>query len=229
MADTDYDSARLAAAIDHTLLKPEAGAADIDRICEEAREHGFAAVCVNGLWIGRVARALDGSGIAPCAVVGFPLGASRPDVVGEEAQVAIAEGAREIDMVMSIGEALAGDWNAVRAGIATVLEACGGTPLKVILETCLLNDEQKRLACETCRELGVAFVKTSTGFSTGGATIEDVRLMREVVGPDMGVKASGGIRDRATAIAMLEAGASRLGCSAGVAIVTGESGNSSGY
>jgi deoxyribose-phosphate aldolase len=215
-----FDAATISAAIDHTLLKAEAQARDIDRLCEEALSFNFAAVCVNGLWVKRVSAALAGSPVAPCAVVGFPLGASRPEVVGEEARVAIAEGAREIDMVMSVGEALAGDWNAVRGGIATVLEACGGAPLKVILETCLLSDTQKRLACETCRELGVAFVKTSTGFASGGATTGDVALMREVVGPGLGVKASGGIRDRATAIAMLEAGASRLGCSASVAIVT---------
>jgi deoxyribose-phosphate aldolase len=220
-----FDAASIAAAIDHTLLKPDARASDIDRLCEEALTFGFAAVCVNGLWVDRVAAALAGSAVAPCAVVGFPLGASRPEVVGEEARVAIAGGAREIDMVMSVGEALAGDWNAVRSGIATVLEACGGTALKVILETCLLNDAQKRLACETCRELGVAFVKTSTGFASGGATTADVALMREVVGTEIGVKASGGIRDRATAIAMLEAGASRLGCSAGVAIVSGGAGD----
>jgi deoxyribose-phosphate aldolase len=223
-----YDTADIAASIDHTLLKPEAGRADIDRLCDEALAHRFAAVCVNGLWVRHVAGRLQGSGVIPCAVVGFPLGASRPDAVAEEAHYAIADGAGEIDMVMSVGEALAGDWNAVRSGIATVLEACGGTPLKVILETCLLDDAQKRLACEACRELGVAFVKTSTGFSTGGATVADVALMRQVVGPDIGVKASGGIRDRATAIAMLQAGATRLGCSAGVAIVTGGTADS-GY
>jgi len=218
----------LARAIDHTLLKAEARPAQIDRLCAEALEHRFAAVCVNGLWVARVADALRGSDVAPCAVVGFPLGASAPEAVAFEARRAIDAGAREIDMVMSVGQALAGDWSAVEAGIAMVQAQCADTPLKVILETCLLGDEQKRRACEVCRDLGVAFVKTSTGFSSGGATVDDVRLMREVVGPAMGVKASGGIRDRATAIAMLEAGATRLGCSAGVAIVTGE-GAGAGY
>jgi deoxyribose-phosphate aldolase len=219
-----YSALALARSIDHTLLKADARREDIDRICDEALEYGFAAVCVNGLWIGHVAQRLAGSAVAPCAVVGFPLGASSPAAVATEAQLAIASGAKEIDMVMSVGEALAGDWGAVGSGIREVQHICGDVPLKVILETCLLDDAQKRRACEVCRELGVAFVKTSTGFGSGGATTADIALMREVVGPDMGVKASGGIRDRATAIAMLEAGANRLGCSAGVAIVTGGEG-----
>jgi len=221
MRSETFSNAAIAAAIDHTLLKPEARAADIDRLCVEALEHGFAAVCVNSLWVPRVAARLNGSPVKTCSVVGFPLGASLPAATAAEASMAIAAGAQEIDMVLSVGEALDGDWDAVRRGIAEVLQGCGAIPLKVILETCLLDDAQKRRACEICRELGVAFVKTSTGFSTGGATLEDVALMREVVGPDIGVKASGGIRDRESAIAMLEAGANRLGCSAGVAIVSG--------
>jgi len=221
-----WTPAVLAAAIDHTLLKPDATAADIDRLCAEAREHAFAAVCVNSLWVARVAEDLADSGVTACSVVGFPLGASLPATVADEAERAIAAGAGEVDMVLSVGEALAGDWAAVERGIGSVHRVCGDVPLKVILETCLLNDDQKRRACEICVDHGVAFVKTSTGFSSGGATVEDVKLMRETVGAQMGVKASGGIRDRATAIAMLEAGASRLGCSAGVAIVTG--GSSSG-
>jgi deoxyribose-phosphate aldolase len=228
MTSHDYSADALAATIDHTLLKTEASRADIDRICDEALRHNFAAVCVNGLWIEHVSERLAGSEVAPCAVVGFPLGASMPAAAAFEARAAIAAGAREIDMVMSVGEALSDNWYDVRRSIARVFDTCEAIPLKVILETCLLDDEQKVKACRICRELGVAFVKTSTGFSTGGATVEDVALMREVVGPDMGVKASGGIRDRATAIAMLEAGASRLGCSAGVAIVTGGS-DSEGY
>lgn len=226
---TRWSRERLAATIDHTLLKADATSAQIDRLCDEAREYGFAAVCVNGRWIPRVAERLDGSPIAPCSVVGFPLGASLPAAVADEARRAIDGGAREIDMVVSVGDALAGSWDIVQDGIATVHTACFGVPLKVILETCLLDDEQKRRICHICRELGVAFVKTSTGFSTGGATVEDVRLMRETVGPHMGVKASGGIRDRATAIAMLEAGATRLGCSAGVAIVTDAEGGGASY
>ena len=153
-------------------------------------------------------------------MVGFPLGASVPATVADEARRAIDAGAREIDMVISVGDAVAGNWEAVQDGITTVHTACFGVPLKVILETCLLDDDQKRRVCQICRELGVAFVKTSSGFSTGGATLDDIRLMRETVGPDMGIKASGGIRDRATAVAMLDAGATRIGCSASVAIVS---------
>lgn len=223
-----FDNASIAAAIDHTLLKPETRAVDIERICDEALEHHFAAVCVNSRWVGSVAHRLRGSKVVPCSVVGFPLGAALPIAIAEEARMAIDAGAGEIDMVMSIGDALAGDWDAVRRGIDTVMRACDGVPLKVILETCLITESHKHLACEVCRELGVAFVKTSTGFSTGGATVEDVALMRSIVGPGIGVKASGGIRDRDTAIAMLEAGANRLGCSAGVAIINGKSA-SKGY
>ncbi len=232
MSDTEASNptrGELAAAIDHTLLKPEARAADIDRLCEEALEHGFAAVCVNSRWIGRVAERLDGSEVKPCSVVGFPLGASLADAVAAETDLAVFAGAREIDMVMSVGDALDGDWDSVRAGIARVRLACDGAPLKVILETCLLTDAQKQRACEICRELDVAFVKTSTGFGGGGATVEDVTLMRAAVGPDIGVKASGGIRDRDTALAMLRAGANRLGCSAGVAIVSGGRDGGDGY
>lgn len=220
---------KIAAAIDHTLLRPDARAGDIDRICDEALQFGFAAVCVNSRWIARVARRLSGSDVAPCSVVGFPLGASLADAVAAETELAVHEGAREIDMVMSIGDALDGDWDTVRSGIARVRLACDGTPLKVILETCLLSAEQKRRACEVCRELDVAFVKTSTGFGSGGATVEDVALMRATVGAKIGVKASGGIRDRKTALAMLEAGANRLGCSAGVAIVSGAADSSGAY
>ncbi|MEE4280031.1 MAG: deoxyribose-phosphate aldolase [Halieaceae bacterium] len=230
MKHSSRSNGDLAATIDHTLLKPEATAAAIDRVCDEALEYGFAAVCVNSRWIGRVSERLAGSAVAPCSVVGFPLGASLAASTADEARRAIDAGAREIDMVISIGDALDGNWGAVRAGIATIQAAVAGSTgmdaaLKVILETCLLSDEQKRRCCEICRDEGVAFVKTSTGFAGGGATIADVRLMREAVGPALGVKASGGIRDRATAEAMLEAGATRLGCSAGVAIVGGASGS----
>ncbi|MFT4767057.1 MAG: deoxyribose-phosphate aldolase [Glaciecola sp.] len=224
MDSNSYDDAAIAAAIDHTLLKPEARAVDIDQVCEEALEHQFAAVCVNSLWVPRVAAMLKGSSVKTCSVVGFPLGASLPAATAAEARLAIDAGASEIDMVMSIGDALAGDWDRVRDGIAEVLASCADIPLKVILETCLLAESHKRLACEICGELGVAFVKTSTGFSTSGATVDDVALMRGIVGSNVGVKASGGIRDRDTAVAMLAAGANRLGCSAGVAIVTGGEG-----
>jgi deoxyribose-phosphate aldolase len=228
-ADTAWTRERLAATIEHTLLKADATEAAIHRLCDEALAHAFAAVCVNSRWLPTVATRLAGSPIAPCSVAGFPLGASMPATVADEARRAIDAGAREIDMVISIGDAIAGHWDAVQDGIATVHTACFGVPLKVILETCLLDDGQKREVCRICRDLGVAFVKTSTGFSTSGATVEDVRLLREAVGPDMGVKASGGIRDRETAIAMLEAGATRIGCSAGVAIVTGAEPGTSAY
>lgn len=224
MTQTIWTAETIAATIDHTLLKPEATATDIDRICSEALEHKFAAVCVNSLWVARVAENLSGSDVVTCSVVGFPLGASLPAAVTDEAERVIAAGAGEIDMVLSVGEALAGDWAAVERGVGSVHRACGDVPLKVILETCLLNEDQKRRACEICLDHGVAFVKTSTGFASGGATVDDVKLMREAVGPETGVKASGGIRDRETAIAMLQAGASRLGCSAGVAIVSGAAG-----
>ena len=224
-----WSAATLAATIDHTLLKPDATRTAIETLCDEALAHGFAAVCVNSLWVPVVARRLGGSAVATCAVVGFPLGASLPASVADEARRAVDAGAREIDMVMSVGEALGGDWDAVRVGIETVQAACGSARLKVILETCLLDDAQKRRACTICRDLGVAFVKTSTGFSSGGATLHDVRLMREIVGDHVGVKASGGIRDRATAIALLEAGATRLGCSAGVAIVAGGAASGGAY
>ena len=220
---------RLAATIDHTLLKADATEAAIQRLCDEALEHAFAAVCVNSRWPPTIAMRLNHSSVAPCSVVGFPLGASMPATVADEARRAIDAGAREIDMVISIGDAVAGNWETVQDGIATVHTACFGVPLKVILETCLLDDDQKRRVCRICRDLGVAFVKTSTGFSTGGATVDDVRLMREAVGPDMGLKASGGIRDRETAIAMLEAGATRIGCSAGVAIVSNSEPGTSAY
>ncbi len=221
MTSTSYSPAALASHIDHTLLKPEAQARHIDKLCDEALEYGFASACVNSRWISRVAERLRGSSVRACSVVGFPLGASLPEAAAGEARAAVDAGAGEIDMVMSIGDALDGDWAAVAGGIAAVKAACGEVALKVILETCLLDQQQKRRACEVCCEVGVAFVKTSSGFSTGGATTADVAMMRAVVGPGMGVKAAGGIRDRQTAIAMLEAGADRLGCSAGVAIVTG--------
>ncbi|MEO0425417.1 MAG: deoxyribose-phosphate aldolase [Pseudomonadota bacterium] len=225
---SELSSATLASTIEHTLLKPEARAEQIDQVCREALQYGFASVCVNSRWVARVATWLADSTVTPCSVVGFPLGASLPSAVAFEARCAIEAGAGEIDMVMSVGSARDGDWAAVSEGIAAVKAACGDVPLKVILETSLLDDAQKRRACEVCRDLEVAFVKTSTGFNAAGATVEDVALMRAAVGPQMGVKAAGGIRDRARAIAMLEAGATRLGCSAGVAIVTDGQG-SAGY
>lgn len=210
-----------ASMIDHTLLKPEAGEDAIRRLCEEALEHCFAAACVNSIWIPLVSKLLAGSDVVPCAVVGFPLGASLSVAKAEEARAAIDAGAGEIDMVIAVGLARDGQWDAVKADIEAVHQACGPVPLKVIFETCLLSTEQIRRLCEICRDLGVAFVKTSTGFGSAGATLEHVRLMREVVGPQMGIKASGGVRDAETAQAMVEAGATRLGTSSGIAIING--------
>lgn len=212
-------AAQLAAMIDHTLLKADATPAAVESLCREAIAHRFYSVCVNGMHVPLVARLLTGSSVVTCAVVGFPLGAMHPAAKAAETRQAIADGAGEIDMVMAVGAAKAGDWSTVRADIAGVLAACAGRPLKVILETGLLTREEILRACEICRDVGVAFVKTSTGFGPRGASVEDVALMRGVVGSGIGVKASGGIRDLATARAMVAAGANRLGASAGVSIV----------
>lgn len=212
----DYE---LAARIDHTLLKPEATRADILRACAEGRALRAASVCVNSCWAAAAAQALAGSGVRTCCVVGFPLGAMAADAKAFEACAAVAAGAQEIDMVMNVGLARGDEWDAVQADIAAVVAAAAPAPVKVILETCLLTDGQKRRACLAAKAAGAAFVKTSTGFSTGGATEADVRLMRAAVGPDMGVKASGGVRTREDALRMLAAGATRIGASATAQIV----------
>ena len=206
--------------IDHTLLKPDATAAQIQKICDEAKEHHFASVCVNPSRIALVARELEGSGVTPCCVVGFPLGAIPAESKAAEAAVAVKNGAREVDMVINIGAAKDGDWATVEQDIAAVKAACAPAKLKVIIETCLLTDEEKVQACLAAKAAHADFVKTSTGFSKGGATVSDVRLMRKTVGPEMGVKASGGIHNRAEAEAMIEAGATRIGASSGIAIVS---------
>lgn len=224
---TQRSSATLAKMIDHTLLAADASRAQIATLCDEARTHGFYSVCVNSGNVPYAAQCLETADVKVCAVVGFPLGATLTASKAYEAAQAIAAGAGEIDMVLNIAWLKDGLFDAVRDDIAAVSEACGDVPLKVILETCLLDEAQKVRACEICRDLGVAFVKTSTGFSRSGATLEDVALMRRVVGPDIGVKASGGVRDAATALAMIEAGATRLGTSSGIAIVTGGTGPSS--
>ncbi|WP_338485116.1 deoxyribose-phosphate aldolase [Pseudomonas trivialis] len=221
--------AALAKYIDHTLLAPDASVDQIRTLCDEAREHGFYSVCVNSGQVPYVASCLTDNSVVICAVVGFPLGAGLSDTKAFEAERAIATGAGEIDMVLNIGWLKDGLLDAVRDDIAQVHKACGAVPLKVILETCLLNDAQKVQACEICRDLGVAFVKTSTGFSRSGATVEDVALMRETVGTGVGVKASGGVRDYPTAVKMIEAGATRLGSSSGIAIVGGAVTATSGY
>ncbi len=213
--------AALAALIDHTLLRPDATEAQIRALCEEALLYHFAAVCIQPMWVTLAARLLEGSPVKVCTVVGFPLGATEPGVKAHETMVAVAQGAREIDMVLPVGAMKAGRADVVRRHVVAVLEACRpGIVTKVILETALLDDEEKRAACRICREEGASFVKTSTGFGPAGATVEDVRLMRAEVGPTVGVKAAGGIRDRHTALAMIEAGANRIGASASVRIVT---------
>jgi deoxyribose-phosphate aldolase len=213
--------AALAARIDHTILKADATPAQVDAVCTEALELGCASVCVNGSFVSRVASRLVGSKVRTCAVLGFPLGAMSTSAKVAEARSLVADGARELDMVIAVGLLKAGLESEVAADIAAVVRAAGSAPVKVILETCLLTDAEKIRACELAVESGAAFVKTSTGFSTGGATLDDVRLMRRTVGSRCRVKASGGIRDTATALAMIEAGADRLGLSASVAIVRG--------
>ncbi|MFH5880450.1 deoxyribose-phosphate aldolase [Arthrobacter sp. NA-172] len=228
-ADTAVENtASIASYIDHTLLKPEASEADVRQICAEAAEYKFKSVCVNPLWVKTVTKALKGSGVLTCSVVGFPLGATPSDVKAFEARGAVLDGADEIDMVINIAAARAGDKGALVDDITAVAEAAhaGGAILKVIIETSLLNDEQKVLACQASVEAGADFVKTSTGFNGGGATVEDVALMRKTVGPDLGVKASGGVRSLADAQAMIAAGATRIGASSGIAIVKGEQGSS---
>lgn len=212
----------LARYIDHTLLKPEAGPEQISRLCAEAREHSFAAVCVNPVYVPLAARELAGSGVKVATVCGFPLGALLPEQKAAEARASIKAGADEVDMVIHIGAARAGDWAAVQRDIAAVREACGSAVLKVIIETALLDDDGKRRATEAAAAAGADFVKTSTGFASGGATPEDVALMREVLAGRAQIKAAGGVRSAADAQAMIDAGATRLGTSGGVALVQGD-------
>ena len=211
----------IAALIDHTLLKPQATAADIRKLCQEARQYGFAAVCVNPYWVPLAALELAGSAVRVAAVAGFPLGANTTRTKVTEAEAAVIAGAREIDMVLNIGELCAGHLDSVRADILAVVSATHARSalVKVILETALLSDDQKTAACTLSQQSGADFVKTSTGFSAHGATAHDVALMRRVVGPDMGVKASGGIRTLEGLEAMRAAGASRIGTSSGVQIM----------
>lgn len=218
----------LAPYIDHTLLKATATAADIRQLCAEAREHSFYAVCVNPVYVPLAAAELAGSGVKVATVCGFPLGAILPEQKAVEARLSVEAGADEVDMVIHIGAALAGDWDEVEADVRAVRRAIPDTVLKVIIETSYLNDEQKRGATEAAVRGGADFVKTSTGFGPGGATVEDVRLMRDVIAGRAQIKAAGGVRTPADAAAMIEAGATRLGTSGGVALVGGE-GNGSGY
>lgn len=215
--------------IDHTLLKMDATEDEIRQLCQEAIDHHFYSVCVNSGYVPLVAKQLAGSQVKTCSVIGFPLGACLTSVKVFETRAAIAAGANEIDMVINVGLLKSGDMTAFTDDIRQVKAEAGPVILKVILETCLLSKAQIKQVCEICKQLQVDFVKTSTGFSTGGATVEDVALMRATVGPDMGVKASGGVRSQATAQAMIEAGATRLGSSSGVAIVSNQSATNGQY
>ncbi len=223
-------SENLAAFIDHTLLAPEASRADILRLCAEAAEHHFKSVCVNPLWVETAKKALLGTGVLTCTVIGFPLGTHNTDVKVFEARGATMDGAEEVDMVIDIAAARALDKDTLISDISAVAEVVHAEDavLKVIIETSLLSDDEKVLACRAAVEAGADFVKTSTGFNGGGATAQDVALMRQTVGPELGVKASGGVRTREKALEMIAAGATRIGTSSGVAIVTGGAGTS-GY
>ncbi|MFC0991707.1 deoxyribose-phosphate aldolase [Pasteurella multocida] len=222
------DAKQIAQFIDHTALTAEKTEQDIIQLCDEAIAHQFWSVCINSAYIPLAKQKLAGTPVKICTVVGFPLGANLSTVKVFETTEAIKAGADEIDMVINVGWIKSNKWDAVEKDIATVLAACAGKPLKVILETCLLSKEEIVKACEICKTLNVAFVKTSTGFNRGGATKEDVALMKRTVG-DIGVKASGGVRDTETAIAMINAGASRIGASAGIAIIHGLQDVSSTY
>ncbi len=214
---------KLAGLIDHTALKPDTCKEQIKKLCREAVEYKFASVCVNPCYVTLCSEILKETDIKVCTVIGFPLGASSTASKVAETVEAVENGAEEIDMVINIGAVKSGDFNFVEKDIAAVVEATGGKAIvKVILETCLLTDDEKVICCKLSKEAGADFVKTSTGFSTGGATTQDIKLMRETVGSDMGVKASGGIRDYMTAKAMVEAGASRIGASASITIVSEE-------
>ena len=213
--------------IDHTILKADTRKEQIEKVCQEAKEYNFASVCVNPTWVKLSAELLKDSGVKVCTVIGFPLGANTPEVKAFETTNAIDNGATEVDMVINIGALKNGDDELVERDIRAVVDAAKGRALtKVIIETCLLNEEEIVRACKLSVSAGADYVKTSTGFSTGGATVKDVALMRQTVGPEIGVKASGGVRDAKGAQEIIAAGASRIGASAGIAIVTGETSDS---
>ncbi|CAM3529497.1 MULTISPECIES: deoxyribose-phosphate aldolase [Saccharibacillus] len=218
----------LASMIDHTLLRADAVESEVAKLIEEAKTYKFASVCVNPTWVAYSAERLAGTEVKVCTVIGFPLGASTPETKAFETRDAIEKGAGEIDMVLNIGALKSGSVELAERDIRAVVEAASGKAIvKVIIETCLLTDEEKVLACEMSVRAGADFVKTSTGFSTGGATAEDVALMRKTVGPDLGVKASGGVRSREDMEAMIQAGATRIGASSGVKIMQGGQSDSS--
>lgn len=214
--------------IDHTALKPDTSLAQVRQLCGEAKEHGFASVCVNPVWVNVCVDLLGGTDVKVCTVIGFPLGANMPEVKAVESSLAVQQGASEVDMVLNIGALKSRNLELVMLDIRAVRRAVPDAVLKVIIETCLLTDKEKVIACQIVQQERADFVKTSTGFASGGATIEDIVLMRRTVGDLMSVNASGGIRTFMDAQAMIQAGANRIGCSAGVAIVRGEQGVS-GY
>ncbi len=220
IANSELTAEKLAAYIDHTNLKPDAQRDDIIALCEEAKKFQFAAVCVNPSWVSLCAEQLEGSPVLICAVTGFPLGATTSDAKAIETEELIELGANEIDMVLNVGRLKDEDYTYVFEDIQQVVTAAEGAPVKVILETCLLSDNEIIAGSVLSKEAGAHMVKTSTGFSKAGATIEQVSLMRRVVGPEMGVKAAGGIRTKRQALAMIKAGASRIGASASVAIIS---------
>lgn len=212
----------LARMIDHTSLKPETTEKEIEKLCKEALEYNFASVCVNPAMVEKASSMLKGSDVKVCTVIGFPLGATTTEVKAFETEDVIKKGATEVDMVINVGKLKEGNLEYVKNDIEAVVNAAKGKALtKVIIETCLLTDEEKVTACKISKEAGADFVKTSTGFSTGGATASDIKLMRETVGPDLGVKASGGVRSLEDAMAMIENGATRIGASASIAICEG--------
>ena len=218
---------QLAKMIDHTILKPEATDAEVIKLCKEAMEYGFASVCVNPSMVKKAATILEGSEVKVCTVIGFPLGATTTEVKVFETEQTIKDGATEVDMVINVGKLKESNLEYVKNDIAAVVSAAKGKAItKVIIESCLLTDEEKVTVCNIAKEVGADFVKTSTGFSTGGATKEDIKLMRETVGPNMGVKASGGIRSNEDAMTMIENGATRIGASASIAICNGTKSNS---
>ena len=217
--DMKISTRQLASMIDHSLLRPNATREQLRKLCEEAMAYGFKAVCVNPIHVADAAQMLKGKEVLVCSVVGFPFGTHSPKTKAFETEEAIRLGAREVDMVIRVGALKEGRDREVVEDIRAVVQAAGGSPVKVILETCYLTDEEKICACKLCVEAGASFVKTSTGFASGGASLEDVKLMRETVGKSLGVKAAGGIRTLEDAIKMIEAGANRLGTSGSVAMI----------
>jgi len=227
-SDESIPPLSLASYIDHTLLRSDASIEEVRKVCDEAKKYRFASVCVNPSYIRFVAEQLEGSGVKPCCVIGFPFGTQTPEAKKSETADAVRNGAKEVDMVINVGAIKSKDWQLVKRDVAAVVEAAKHKAgVKVILETCLLTDEEIVEACSVCKKAGADFVKTSTGFSKGGATAEVVALMRKTVGPDMGVKASGGVRTYEDAVMMISAGANRLGASAGISIIAGPSGDAS--